>query len=316
MKRIAIIVAVLIVVPLTALGVTATIHSALKPNIDADMRARITAEGRANFVQLPDGVIAYGLRGPADGPVLVLVHGFSVPRFVFDKNAEAFANAGYRVLTYDHYGRGYSDRPDLTYNADLYERELLQLLDALEITEPVHLLGYSMGGGIGTVFAARNPGRVRKLILIAPSGFMPPAAGTQAIAEVPVLGDWLFALLHEGTLASAFQKQVDAGIAPEYFATLYREQMQYHGYGRALLSSMRHFIRVNLQNEYELLHKHDTPTLLLWGTEDKIVPYAGHESVLAAAPHIRLESFANTSHAIAYEKPDEVNRLVIDFLKE
>ena len=97
---------------------------------------------------LPLGLVRYEWTGPEKGPVVVLVHGFSIPRFVFHRNVDALAQAGYRVLTYDHLGRGESDRPPGPYNADFYDQELLGLLTTLQVKTPIYLLGYSMGGGV------------------------------------------------------------------------------------------------------------------------------------------------------------------------
>jgi pimeloyl-ACP methyl ester carboxylesterase len=63
------------------------------------------------YAQLSQGAVRYDWAGQQDGPVVVLVHGFSIPRFVFDRNVVALARAGYRVLTYDHLGRRESVRP-------------------------------------------------------------------------------------------------------------------------------------------------------------------------------------------------------------
>jgi len=74
-----------------------------------DDRARATAPG--TFVDLPRGKTHYQWHGPEGGPVIVCIHGLTTPSFVFGPIAAHLAGRGYRVLTYDHYGRGYSYRP-------------------------------------------------------------------------------------------------------------------------------------------------------------------------------------------------------------
>jgi pimeloyl-ACP methyl ester carboxylesterase len=64
---------------------------------------------------------------------------------------------GHRVLTYDLYGRGYSDRPGGEQDARFFIRQLEDLLEHQGVTQPVTLLGYSMGGAIGAAFAAKHP---------------------------------------------------------------------------------------------------------------------------------------------------------------
>ena len=146
----------------------------LKP-LTPEVRATLPGE----FIQLEDGVVSYYWKGPEDGDIVVLVHGLSTPKFVWDGNVDALTAAGNRVLVYDHLGRGFSDRPDIVYDGDLYVRELSNLLDGLHVTQPVNLVGYSMGGGNVIGFAARYPERVKKLILIAPAGYIPHLKGWQ-----------------------------------------------------------------------------------------------------------------------------------------
>jgi len=111
----------------------------------------LNEDGRAKlggtYIKLSDGITHYKLEGPDNGKVVVLVHGGTVPIWTWDKQVQALNNAGFRTLSYDKYGRGYSDRPDVTYDQDLYKRQLLELLDKLALTEPFDLVGLSLGGG-------------------------------------------------------------------------------------------------------------------------------------------------------------------------
>src|SRR3972149_9257308 len=125
-----------------------------------------------SFIQLSDGVTHYELGGPQNGQPVVLVHGFSVPYFIFDPTFEALTKAGFRVLRYDLFGRGWSDRPRAKYNISLFVKQLKDLLDALQFQQ-VNLIGLSMGGPIAASFTARYPERVDKLALIDPAGARP-----------------------------------------------------------------------------------------------------------------------------------------------
>jgi len=122
-----------------------------------------------SFIRLADGVVHYELAGPPNGRAVVLVHGYSVPYYIWDPTFASLVAAGHRVLRYDLYGRGYSDRPDVVYDPELYDRQLFQLLSSLGIQEPADLMGLSMGGSIAVAFAARHPERVHTLTLIDPA---------------------------------------------------------------------------------------------------------------------------------------------------
>jgi len=138
------------------------------------------AEAPGQFVQLSDGMTHYELAGPEDGPPVTLVHGFSTPAFIWDPAFAALADAGYRVLRYDLFGRGYSDRPDVTYDDALFDRQLAELLDALDFPRPMALAGLSMGGAIVARFTQKRPDQVKSLLLLDPAG-LPMDGGWQLI---------------------------------------------------------------------------------------------------------------------------------------
>ena len=87
-----------------------------------------------SFIQLADGVTHYEMGGKEPGDPVVLIHGFSVPYFIYDPTFKFLTEAGFRVLRYDLYGRGFSDRPAGRYDMDLFVNQLSQLLDALRFT--------------------------------------------------------------------------------------------------------------------------------------------------------------------------------------
>jgi pimeloyl-ACP methyl ester carboxylesterase len=145
---------------------------------DLNKETRNSASG--SFIQLPDGVTHYELGGNESGEFVVLVHGFSVPYYIYDPTFNALMQAGFRVLRYDLFGRGFSDRPRTRYNIDLFVKQLADLLDALRVSRPVNLVGLSMGGPITATFTARHPERIKTLTLIDP-------AGARSIAITPLI---------------------------------------------------------------------------------------------------------------------------------
>ncbi len=104
-----------------------------------DDAARSVAGG--SFVRLSDGYTHYEVAGPEDAETVVLVHGTTVPLFLWDRNVEELASAGWRVVRYDLYGRGLSDRPDARYDLNLYVRQLEELLAHVAPSGPVDLVG-------------------------------------------------------------------------------------------------------------------------------------------------------------------------------
>ena len=124
-------------------------------------------EADGSFITLTDGVTHYELGGPENGKPVVLVHGFSVPYFIFDTTFEFLVNSGFRVLRYDLFGRGFSDRPHVNYNIHLFVRQLKDLLDALEFKQSKPGRAFH-GRTDHNSFISQYPDYVSKHVLIDP----------------------------------------------------------------------------------------------------------------------------------------------------
>jgi pimeloyl-ACP methyl ester carboxylesterase len=277
-----------------------------------DARARAAAPGA--FVELADGWVHYELAGPADGQPVVLVTGFSSPYFIWDLVFEPLAAAGLRVLRFDLYGRGYSDRPDVSYDEDLFEGQLLGLISALELAPPVDLVGISMGGAICTVFCDRHPDKVRRLCLLDPAGFAVKGRPRGQLLRVPLLGEVLMAFLAERLLTANL---MDDFRHPERFPDYeprYRTQLQYRGFKRALLSTLRSRLVTGVEDAYWRVGRQERPVLLIWGREDRTIPFEMHTRVLQAMPRARFEPIDEAGHAVHMDRPDVVIPLLTSFL--
>lgn len=309
MKTVLKIFSVLFIALLLFMGISYIYAIAGIEDINDEVRTSLNKE----FVQLKHGAIHYGWNGPVDGEVLVMIHGFSTPRFVFMKNVGALTDAGYRVLTYDHYGRGYSDRPAVDYDKKLYDDELLELLDALKIAEPINLVGYSMGGGIATVFAGTHPERVKQLVLMSPVGFIPEQSGMNSLLSFPIIGKWLMTVIGKNTLIDEFDNHVANGDAPQEMADGFREQFGYAGVEQAFVSTISNYPMSNMESEYKQLGKTTMPKLIIWGAKDTVCPITGAATITRLVPGIQLFTIENGKHEIAYSHADMVNGALIDF---
>jgi pimeloyl-ACP methyl ester carboxylesterase len=276
-----------------------------------DDQARAKAPGK--FVGLPDGKVHYRWDGPADGPVVVMVHGFSLPSCNWDHNVPALTAAGFHVLSLDNYGRGWSDRPEHDNDIGLFDRELLGTLDALGLKDPVRLVGVSMGGAISTVFVARHPERVSQLVLIAPAGEPTPLAPAARIARWPVLGDWVMRVLGKRGAEKNALGLVDTPELKAEILSCIEQSLAYRGSTESLLSTLRYYPLGGLAQIYEDAGKAKIPTLLLWGDADTTAPYDGAAKVVAAMPSARLVTFPGGGHGINKTAANRVNALMVDF---
>ena len=268
-----------------------------------------------SFISLPNGITHYELANPQAENTVVLVHGFSVPSFIFDPTFRFLTESGFRVLRYDLFGRGFSDRPHVRYNIDLFIKQLYDLLDALRFTSPVNLIGLSMGGPVSATFTARHPERVKSLTLIDPSGVRPVSLTPMLrLAKVPIVAETVFGLMGtDGMVRSAGRDFYDPRLV-DHFIGKYRVQMQYKGFKRALLSSIRNTMLGSFVKSYKQVGKLDKPVQLFWGRDDTTVPFEHSNDLRAAMPNIEFHVIENCGHIPHYEKPHEVNPILLKFL--
>jgi pimeloyl-ACP methyl ester carboxylesterase len=277
--------------------------------LDDDARSRAPGE----FVELSDGQVHFAWHGPETGPVTVLVHGFSTPSFVWTGILGPLTDAGMRVLTYDHYGRGFSDRPHGTYDAARFERQLLELLASQSVSEPVDLVGYSMGGAIVAHFTANHAEQVRRIALIAPAGFATNAGAIAKLLRIPLIGDWLVAVVGRQTLLDVMALPENQGRALPDITERYEDQMRYEGYLRALLATLRDFPMGAMDAEFERVGKSEIPVLSIWGRLDNTIPIENAERLTRAVPQAEVEIIEEGTHAITYSEPERVSTALIAF---
>ena len=297
---------VLVVVLASAFGYS-TYKNPEKVPLDA--AARTGAQGQ--FVSLPAGVTHYEVAGPDTGRVVVLVHGFSVPSYIWDSTFVAISNAGYRVIRYDLYGRGLSDRPDGAYDGAMYDAQLDGLLDSLHVQGPIDLLGLSFGGYVTAHYVATHAARVRTLTLVDPvssSGPMP------AMLTTPMIGPWIWQVTVVPGMAEG---QASDFLHPEHFPTWadrYRPQMRYAGFGRALLRTRLGISTTNWDSLYAAVAKTGIPVALIWGKQDQTVKIELSDVVRRNIPSAEFVPVDSSGHLPHMEQAPLFNQRLFAFL--
>jgi pimeloyl-ACP methyl ester carboxylesterase len=268
------------------------------------------------FLPLSDGYTHYELAGPADGQPVVLIHGFSTPYSLWDPTFPALVQAGFRTLRYDLYGRGFSDRPAGEYDAQRFDRQLLELLDGLHITAPVDLIGSSMGGALAAIFADRHPERVRRLVFVDPAGSMArPRPDWSFLLFTPPVRWLLKRNLNRILLAGLPNDFHDPDRFPEYYQQ-YAAQLVYDGLMPALLSTLKSNIIYDHAETFRRVGQQKRPVLLLWGRDDHTISYDIIQEILAAFPQAEFHVIEEAGHIPHYEQPEVVNNQMIQFLNK
>jgi pimeloyl-ACP methyl ester carboxylesterase len=274
-----------------------------------DAKAREGAPGR--FVTLSHGVTHYEAACPDTARTLVLVHGYSVPYYIWDSTFVALRGAGYRVVRYDLYGRGLSDRPDVAYDGALFDAQLDELLDSLHVTGPVDLMGLSYGGFVTGHYVATHAKRVRTLTLVDPAA---EGRSVPGALSIPVVGKFIWQAMYLPTMPD---NQASDFLHPEHFpgwADRYRPQMKYAGFGRALLRSSITLSRTNMDSLYAGVARAGVPTLLVWGKQDQTVTFALSDVVRRNIPTVEFLPVDSSGHLPILEQSPLVHSRILAFL--
>lgn len=275
----------------------------------------VRAIAGGSFIQLSDGFCHYDFYKSEGSQSVVLIHGFSVPYYIWDPTFNCLAESGFQVLRYDLFGRGYSDRPNAVYNIHLFVRQLKELLDALELKNPVHLVGLSMGGPISASCMDRFPERIRSLTLIDPAGARPVRQSLALKAvKIPILPELIFGLFGGEHLARSIASDFFTSDLIDQFQKKYRIQMRYKGFLRAILSTIRNGMLDSFHETYRRVGELKKPTLLFWGKNDTTVPFAESRNLMTAIPHTEFHPIENCGHIPHFEQPARVNPLLLQFL--
>jgi len=298
---------------LLILGAYLLAEMRLKP---LDDTARAAAPGA--FAELSDGQIHYRWDGPEDGPVIVLVHGFSTPNFIYQQNVEALNAAGYRTLRFDHFGRGWSDRPRTRYDVDFYDRALTELLAHQGVEEPFGLAGLSMGGPIVAEFTARHPERVSKLVLLVPAGLDTSGADSPSakLVRTPIIGDWIWRMFGKGILLGDTQYDENARADADKLQGDVSEQFEYRGYLQALLSTLRHMPMADREETFERLAATGVPVLAIYGDADETVLVSSASKLESLVPDADIRIVEGGEHGLNYQMHGLINPWLVDWFAQ
>lgn len=249
--------------------------------------------------------------GPRDAPAILFLHGFGSSLHTWEDVAAGLQDR-FRVLRMDLPGFGLTGPdPSGDYTDARAHAVIAALLDHLGLAR-VHLVGSSMGGRIAWSFAAAQPARVGRLVLMAPDGFASPGLDYNRPPRVPLLMQALPYTLPRfmvrGGMAPAY---ADPAALTDALVERYHAMLVAPGVRRAILDRMAQHILVPPE---PLLARIQAPTLLLWGAQDRMVPVTNAEDYLRVMPDARRLVLEGVGHVPMEEAPAEVVRALLDFL--
>jgi len=259
------------------------------------------------YVEVNNINLYYEFHGPEDAPVLVLNNGLIMSAATSWVFQTATLSKHYRLLQYDCRGQGQSEHPTDPYSMEQHAADLSALLDELGI-DSAHIVGISYGGEVAQAFALNYPHKTQSLILI------------DTVSEVGpelrlVIESWVDALKTQDSLAF-FNATVPWNFSEAFIANnaplLEDAKERYKSLDfPAIINLCEAFFQVDFTAQ---LGQIEVPTCIITGELDLIkgIPYA--RILKKAIAHAELHILDGAGHATCWERPQELNSIILGFL--
>lgn len=252
------------------------------------------------FAKLSQGQTYYQWHGSVRGPVLVAIHGLTTPSIAYQLMAVGLGSMGYRVMTYDLYGRGLSDAPEGPQDKAFFLRQLSDLLEDQGLTEDVTLVGYSMGGAIASAFAAAHIHLVKRLILVAPSGIeMRESKFSAFCRKTPLIGDFIHNLIGGFRMTNAIRADKAVSEVPD-IKTAQLAEVKRRGFLKAVLASCRGMLDEVQKGEHQAIGRADIPTIAIWAERDEVIPISAVGTLAQWNRNVRQETIPDAGHGLPF----------------
>lgn len=263
--------------------------------------------------------------GPANGPVILFLHGFPEAGFAWQQQLQFFAARGYRALAPDQRGYSRSSKPRgiRAYRIQTLVQDMVSLI-ALYTREKIILVGHDWGGGVAWHLAIHFPQLLHRLVIIN----MPhPQVMRQtlkqnrrqqlrssyaAFFQLPLLPEWTcrafgFRLLQRSLVRSS----VAGTFSPEQLEH-YKEAWRQPG----ALTGMINWYRAYRFFKPKPTGPVEPPTLVIWGKKDAFLLAEMAPQSVARCSAGRLELVPDATHWIHHEQPERVSNLIFAFINE
>lgn len=268
------------------------------------------------------------IAGPADGELVIALHGF--PEFWRGMSGVVtdLARAGYRVVAPDQRGYNLSEKPEGidAYGVDEMALDVVGLIDAMG-RESAHVVGHDWGAAVAWWLALTRPERLRKLVVINvphPSVFAREVRGNKKqmrkswyifAIQVPALPEKLaFGRRTRARFSRVIAGTANPGsFAPDYLAQL-REAWAQPGAAQGMLNWYRASVR---RRPGRLTDKRvHVPTMIIWGRKDVALSDTMVQPSADLCDDVRVEWFDDATHWVLHDEPERTSTLILDFLAD
>ena len=276
--------------------------------------------------ELENGGVRYSITGEASDNLVVLMHGLTTSKDIYDNLTQDLIKQGFQVLSFDFYGRGGSDYVPNVESEKIYVNQAIELIEKFLPTgskRNINLIGYSAGGSIASMVADKLE-NCASLILIA-------STGVPQLPTSPVLISLLQTFENNGEISSELKHEVEKQIALELeiLEEIETKDLALKIYNdldmwnkktidtvkNHILSTGGYVGDKSMNNVFESIGKKNIPTFIMSGSDDNWVsPESGKEIHKLIEGSLFFE-FENVTHWAFLEKPEVYHRKILTFLK-
>ena len=290
----------------TALGAAALLAALWRKDIPLGTLEARYGIATSRFVAMPDGLRLHYLdAGPRDGPVLLLVHGYSASSFDWMPWIEHLARR-HRVIAIDLPGHGLTAaKPGAVFTVDGLIAIVAALVAALHLPRFL-LVGHSMGGQVAWHYALDHAARIAGLVLVGATGWAderpgPPPLVFRLLASAP--GRWALRHLNLAPLVRRGLRNAVTDAALVTPALVRRTTDLVLGAGhRRILTELQ--VRGGDASRLSGLAAVAVPTLIMAGEADRLVPLDHARRFAAAIPGASLVTYPGIGHMPMQEIPE------------
>lgn len=254
------------------------------------------------------------------GKPVVLIHGWPLSGRSWEKQVPALYDAGYRVISYDRRGFGWSSQPWSGYDYDTFAADLHALIEQLDLMGAT-LVGFSMGGGeVARYIGTYGTARISKTVLAAA---VPPYLYKSSENPDGGLDDDMIAQFQDGvkndrlafldTFTKGFFAAGDKTDLVSEVSRIYHRDIAAFASPKGTLDCITAFGLTDFRLDLE---KMSVPTLIIHGDSDAIVPFEvsgkrAHEAI----PDSQLALIKGAPHGLNATHADQFNKALLDFIK-
>jgi pimeloyl-ACP methyl ester carboxylesterase len=263
-----------------------------------------------------------------EGPLVVLLHGFPQFWYMWRFQIPALAEAGFRVVAPDMRGYNLSEKPRgvSSYRVELLAQDVERLIVACG-EESAVVVGHDWGAAVAWVTAMMHPEMIKRLgILNVPHperfarGLLRPAqllrSSYMFFFQVPRLPEKVLTARDFAALRHTLRNEtMHLGTFADGDIERYVEALARPGALTAALNYYRALFRQNPLKARALLRRIEVPVIVIWGERDRFLRKELAEPDPSWVPNLRVERLPGASHFVAEDRPDEVNSLLVEFLK-